>query len=204
MIRKIGVIYQDRNSFGFLLGIRDRLECEAELVAPPGPVGVQRRLTRKNAKKAWAFFKKQGVDLVVRFTDADGGRWQEIARKEREVFPDEADSVLVCGVAVNNPEEWLYLDADYLAKTLGLSSEELRNPIHRTDRIKRALTRLACGQEGQSGLVARLVRQTPEEVFRRWLQSDDALREFYSDCRKAAIRENCETANELDASIGQA
>ncbi|MFH0981466.1 MAG: hypothetical protein V2A79_08005 [Planctomycetota bacterium] len=198
MIRRIGVICQDHNSFGFLLGLRDRLRCEAELVEPPGPVGVQKHLTRANAKRAWEFFKTQGVDIVVRFTDADRDLWQEVSRKEWEVFPSEGATVFICGVAVNNTEEWLGLDADYLVRVLSLPRGALDDATARTGRIKSALAQLARGGDDKSAVVARLVRNAPPDVFHRWLRVDEALRHFYTECRNAAARENCETPNELE------
>lgn len=198
MITKIGVIYEDRISRGFLYGLRDRLRCDAEFVDPPGGVPRAPRLPRKGVKRAWRYFQKQGVELVVRFTDADRDRWQDVRRHELDVVPDQASSVWICGVAVNNPEEWMCQDIPYLAETLGLTQEELQDSVHRTDRIKRALARMRRAKEGQSDVVARIVRDAPPEVFRRWLK-DDALRAFYSDCRAAAKRADCETPNELDA-----
>ena len=198
MIRKIGVIYQDRNSIGFIQGLRDRLKCDAELVEQPAAIGVQQRLTRKSARQVWRYFQANGVDLIVRFTDADRDRWQEVARDERATFPDAAHAVLVCGIAVNNPEDWLALDAGYLSETLGVPAQELKDPTRRTGLVKHSLPKLARGGDGKSEVVARIVRDAPHEVFRRWLD-DDALRAFYADCRAAATAANCAPPNELDS-----
>lgn len=198
MIKRIGVIYQDRNSIGFLRGLRDRLDCDAEFVEPPARIGKPRILPPKNAKFAWAYFQKQGVDLVVRFTDADRDRWQDVRSKEFRVVPDHGKSIWICGVAVNNPEEWLCLDQEHLAGVLRIPPEDLKDPEHRTGRIKSALARLSGEQGGdKSEVVARIVRDAPPEVFRRWL-TDEALRRFYTDCRAAATAANCETENELE------
>ena len=107
MIRTIGVIYQDRNSLGFLEGVRRRLNCEARLVDPPAGIGNTRDLPRKQARLAWAHFQKNRVDLVVRLTDADRTRWQDVRRDELHRVPSGASSVWICGVAVENLEEWL-------------------------------------------------------------------------------------------------
>ncbi len=197
MITKIGVIYQDRNSIGFLRGLRDRLKCDAEFVEPPARVGKPRILPRQRAKFAWLYFRKQGVDLVVRFTDADRDRWQEVRREELERVPPEARAMWICGVAVNNPEEWLCLHVHHLAAILEVPPDQLDDPAARTGVVKRALAALTRTDAGQSDVVARIVRNAPCEVFRRWLE-DDALRKFYSDCRAAAARAECETPNELD------
>ena len=199
MITKIGVIYQDRNSLGFLLGLRDRLKCRAQFVDPPARIGRPQVLPPKGAERAWAHFKERRVDLVIRFTDADRNRWQDVRRDEMAVVPDEAKSMWLCGVAVNDPEEWMCRDAEYLAEVLSIPPEELQNPANRTGRIKRAIGLAAVqSNEDKSETVARIVRDAPAKVFRRWLE-DDALRSFYSDCRAAATADECETHNELEA-----
>ncbi len=199
MITKIGIIYQDLNSLGFLQGLRDRLGCTAEFVPPPAAIGKQRVLTRKQAKEAWRRFKEKGVDLVVRFTDADGKRWQKTQRDELQRVPDEARSSWICGVAVNNPEEWLALDVAHLASSLNRPPAELADPEKRTGVVKHAIDELAQRNgRKKSEVVARIVRDAPADVFRRWLKND-ALRKLYSDCRLAATRANCETPNELEA-----
>jgi len=197
LIRKIGVIYQDRNSLGFLRGLRDRLKCEAELIEPPTVIGKTRQLPRRQARLAWMYFQQHGVDLIVRFTDADGNRWAQVRRDELKVFPDSAHSICVCAVAVENVEDWLALDVEYIAELLHLTPSELRDPVHRSGRIKRALSRQRASAEGQSDITARIVSDAPRDVFRRWLE-DSALRRFYEDCRAAATRVDCETPNELD------
>lgn len=201
MITKIGVIYQDATSRGFLEGLRDRLKCTAELIDPPIDVPGQ-QLPRRKAKLAWAHFQKKGANLVVHFTDADGQPWRQVHQRQtsEKVVPKEAASMWLCGVAVNNPEEWLYLDNPYLEKTLELSPEDLRDPVHRTDRIKRAIGLAAVrSNEDKSETVAHIVRDAPPEVFRGWLKKDKALRTFYSDCLGAARLADCVTRDERDA-----
>ena len=199
MITKIGVICQDASSLGFLRGLRRRLECEAEFVGPPAPIGKNSLLTTKNAKMAWEYFRKKNVDLIVRFTDADKARWQTVRRRELDVFPDEARDLLVCGVAVKNVEDWLCIDTHYLAESAGIPRTDLADPQHRTGRIKRAIQGLANSGVGKSDVVEKLVADADPEVFKRWLV-DESFRGFYTDCRAAASRANCETPNELEPS----
>lgn len=197
MITRIGVIYQDRNSLGFLRGLQARLECNADLIEPPAAIGTTRHLPRKHTKWAWSYFQKKGVDLVIRFTDADGARWQEVRRSELSRVPSEAQSIWICGVAVDNPEDWLALDLDYLAPILQRSRAELQDVQNRAGVIKRAILELACAMEGYHDVVERIVRETPTSVFHRWL-NDSALRAFYTDCRSAAAAADCPTPNELE------
>ena len=197
MIRKIGVIYQDANSLGVLCGLRDRLTCEAEFISPPSRLGITRDLRPRLARLAWRFFTTRGADLVVRFTDSDQGRWQDVHRGEIRVAPPEGQSQWLCGVAVRNVEEWLCLDLDYIANTLEIPPSELDDPASRTGRVKRALIEARRGDEDASEVTARFVREAPRAVFRRWL-GDSALRAFYTDCRAAAAAADCETPNELD------
>jgi hypothetical protein len=198
LIRRIGVIYQDQNSLGFLRGISDRLRCQAEFIDPPAAIGREQRLTGKHARDAWRYFRAKDVDLIVRFTDADGDRWQDIKRKEMSTFPNQASSLFVCGVAVDNPEDLLSLDPAYIAPILGVPPAHLTNPATRSGLVKSALARLTRNGEGASEIVARIVRDAPSPVFRRWL-GDKALRTFYTDCRSAAKAADCETPSELDA-----
>lgn len=197
MITKIGVIYQDANSIGFLRGIRDRLKCRAEFIGPPTPIGKTRDLPKREALKAWKYFQKKGVQLVVRFTDADRTRWQDVRRREFQRVPDDVKSIWLCGVAVENVEGWLYLDTEYLSGALGLDHSRIGDATTATAHVKKAIIRTRTPDENGSDVVARLVRDAPSAVFRRWLK-DRALRAFYSDCRDAAARADCQTPNELD------
>jgi len=197
LIRTIGIIYQDRNSLGFLDGIRKRLNCDARLVGPPAGIGNTRDLPRKQAQLAWAHFQKNQVDLVVRLTDADRTRWQDVRRDELERVPLEARSIWICGIAVENLEEWLCLEPGYLAEALAIPKSELSSPQNRTGVVKNAVAMRRRTEEDSSEVVARIVCEAPVGVFRRWLR-DDALRCFYSDCRDAAKQADCETPNELN------
>ena len=194
MIAKIGVICQDRNSFEFLAGLRDRLKCKAELIEAPAVSGNTQRLHPRSVKNAWRYFHKRGVDLVIRFTDADGSRWQDVKRDESLTVPDEARSIWICAVAVDRVEDWLCLDRDYLAGCLSLEPSDLQ-PQNRTGVIKHTAARHRA--LGETNVVARIVGDAPRHVFHRWL-NDEALRSFYSDCRGAAKAHDCETPNELE------
>ncbi len=196
MIRSVGIIFQDRNSAGFLAGIRARLNCDATLVDPPAGIGNTRDLPRRQARLAWEYFQKKQVDLVVRLTDADSTRWQDVRRDELKRIPAEASSIWICGVAVENVEQWLCLEPAYLADTLAISKSDLSSPENRVGVIKRAVLMRRHADEDPADVVARLVREAPARVFHRWL-SDDALRRFYRDCRDASKRANCDTPNEL-------
>lgn len=196
MIRKIGVICEDARSRGFLIGLRDRLDCRAELVESPFPSPTH--LTRKTAKKQADSLQKCGVDLLVRFVDADGRRWQDVEREERSLFPDTYREMLVCGVAVENVENWLALDAEYLASSLHLDPNESQGTALVTGRVKKAIAVQAHDPVAKSEVVARVVRECPDPVFANWLKKDKALRAFYDACRQAANRASCETPNELD------
>ena len=199
MIQKIGVIYQDATSLGFLKGIKTRLGCDAELVLPRPPIGKPQLLPARKARLAWEQFHKDGVDLVVRFTDADRARWQEVQRRELRAFPNDARSFLICGVAVNNPEQWLALDPIYCRQMLHISEENWSSAPDLTGIVKRAVARAAeATGEDKSEFVAGLVRNAPLEVFRLWLQ-DPSLSAFYKDCRAAALQSNCPVPNEMDA-----
>ena len=196
MITRIGVIYQDANSGEFLRGLKDRLQCEAEIVEPPTPIGKQQVLTLKEANKAWKYFQKKGVDLVVRFTDADQDRWQDVQRWEKERVPPGAESIWIIGIAVENVEQWLCLDQDYLKDKLQLAPGDLKDKNTRTGQVKRAI-KIRRSRGGGESVVSGLVREAPPTVFKRWLK-DKALNAFYSKCKDAAKDSDCEIPNELE------
>ncbi len=199
MIRKIGLIYQDRHSAGFLRGLCDRLECKATLVVPPAAIGKTQVMPRRQIRLAWKYFQHKGVDLVVRFTDADGSRWEDIQRDEISRVPDDAQSIWICGVAVNNVEEWLCLDVNNLANLLGIEASAIPSGDAQTGTVKRLIFQNSSIDESSDDVVARIVRKTPARVFRRWLQQPSLL-SFYKDCRAAAMRAECQTPNDLDSS----
>lgn len=185
MIRRVGIICQDANSRGFLMGLQQRIGCPAELEEPTIAVGRSSTMTRRQAKLAWLDFQHKGVDLIIRFTDADVARWQDVRRQELAVFPSEARSLLVCGVATANVEEWLALEPHYLAGQLEVPEAELRTSKSLAALIKSRLLRIQGAEENRSDVVARLVSGASVQVFRKWLENE-ALRTFYDDCRAAA------------------
>ena len=119
MIERIGAIVQDANSLGLLRGLQARLNCQAEIVEGPRAIGKSSTMKSKQGRIAWAEFQKKTVDLIVRFTDADKGRWQDVRRHELEsVFPKDARSILVCGVARHHAQ------VDVLARLLAALTEQ--------------------------------------------------------------------------------
>lgn len=201
MIQRIGVLCQDRISFGFLEGLKRRLKCGAELIEPTtGSLAKSTMMTTRQARLAWAALHKNGIELLVRFTDADEHRWQEVARHELNVFPPASSSLIVVGVATRNVEEWLAADLDYLSSFLNIDRVSLESDPNRSDAIKGAIARSRSPDEPESAVVIRLVEGAPANVFRAWLQND-SLRRFYADCRAAALRDTCETPNELEADV---
>jgi hypothetical protein len=194
MIRRVGVIYQDVISLGFLEGFKKRLACDAELLTPPAGVGTTRNMTRRQARRAWTYFRKKAADVIVRFTDADRARWQQVRRDEIAVFPEPARSLLVCGIAVNNVEEWLSIDPGWLAGQLDIEAAALRNDPRRSDVLKDAIRRKPRPGERISEVVEKLVLSAPNSVFKRWLE-DPALAAFYDDCRRIAELHGCQLAN---------
>ena len=188
MIDRIGIIYQDAYARGFLEGLQSRLQCKAELVPPSTSAGRSRHMTKAQARKASNYFRNRregSVDIVIRFTDADGKRWQDVKRDETSIFPDDAAELLVCGVAVENTEEWLASDPDYLARALEIQPADITNARDKSSVIKAAINRTLADGERVSDVVARLVQETPPHVFKRWL-ANEAFRDFYEGCRAIA------------------
>jgi len=195
MIQKIGIIVQGPNDRGFLMGIRDRLGCHAEFIGSRNR-GKNKISVRRDARANWLFFQHQNVDLVVRLTDSDADRWQDVKRKETGSFPEEMRSLLVCGVAEGTVEKWMSLDRSYLEQQLGIAESEVISREHMVGRIKSALQRHHSGLPYDQ-VVSDLVRQAPSEVFKKWLKNP-SLRAFYEDCKSAALRErDCPVNDEL-------
>lgn len=190
MIQKIGVIFQDVNSLGLLKGLRTRLGCNADFVPPPAPVGRSVTMTRTQAKIACAFFRKQGVDLIVRFTDADDQQWQHVRTSELATLRQFASASVVCGVAVRNTEHWLARMR--VAQSLGISLPAGADP---TDHVKAAISKAKNPYEDASSTIARLVSEAPTSSFKACF-ADSAFTTFYDDCRAEASLAGCDTANE--------
>ncbi len=199
MIRRIGIVCQDRNSFGFLQGLQRRLNCQAELIEPEtGALGKSTTMTRRQGTIAARELQRRNVDLIVRFTDADGQACNDLRRHERAMFPESLGAILVVGVAVENTEQWLCLDRNYIGNALGIPNVAALSLEQLTGVIKSAIERARLPEEPVSEVTARLVAQASSEVFRHWLNADKALRDLYQECRLAALRADCEVPNELD------
>jgi hypothetical protein len=155
-------------------------------------------MSRTQAKLAAAYFERLGVELIIRFTDADANRWQEIRHLELGAFPDRFASMVVCGVAVENVEQWLGLDRGYIGEALGIPGAARLGRQELTGAIKSAIARGRSPDEPVWEVTARVVGNAPGEVFRAWLRADAALHDFYRDCRAAALRGNCPVPNELE------
>jgi hypothetical protein len=196
VIRNIGILCQDRNSFGFVLGLQRRFGCHAEVFEPTGVPLQSTMLTRAQAKLASLQMEQVSADLIIRFTDADRLRWQNVKRHELEMFPPNVRPFLVCGVAVNNVEEWLALDLNYLAHRLSVPVELLQPVEDRSGVIKRAIANLHRLDHEAFEIVANIVVNAPPEVFKTWLR-DESFASFYSDCRAQATRVGCQVTNEL-------
>ncbi len=198
MIRRIGVICQDRNSYGFLEGVKRRLGCDAVLIEPAtGALGKSTTMTRKQARLAAADLTKKNVDLIVRLTDADQSRWQTIRQHELDAFPEELKSLIVCGVAVENTEHWLSLNFGYLSDALSVPNLAKLPGKQRTGVVKNAIARHRESDKPAWDVTAQIVADAPTAVFRSWLAIDDSLRSFYEDCRAAALQVGCQVTNEL-------
>lgn len=195
MIEKIGVIYQDPTSLGVLLGIRDRLGCTAELIPPKPSIGAPRLLPSRQIKKAVKYFLSQRVDLIVRFTDADGQGYQDTERTEVQRVPEQYREIWVEGVAVENVEDLLCRSRNNLAEVLGIQVSELECAMTAGGRVKHLIAELFGAGEKTSEAVRRFVRELPEAAFRRWLQ-DSSFRRFYDACRRAAALQDCEVRSE--------
>lgn len=190
MIQKIGVIVQDANSIGLLNGLRRRFGCQADFIQPQPPVGKSTYLTRKQARAACAYFKQQGVDIIIRFTDADNDRWQDVKRSETNLLGKYSQVPIVCGVAVRNTEHWLFRMG--VAAQLGVIPQASADP---TDHVKGALDRMTPSGAKKSDYVAGLVAGQSPESFKQAF-SCDALSDFYRDCRAIAKQFQCEVTNE--------
>ena len=203
MIRNIVLIGQGPNDIGFLEGLRDRLGCHAEITDYRDEPILRKKGTLTRPKDARLIINRclsrQPVDLVVRLTDGDTKRPQDIARKERTRFPERIDSLFICGVCDRDIEAWLTLDVSHLARTLGFDPTEL--PVDREARsafIKNRITRSLQQDQTYTAFVADFVRQAPSSVVKRWL-ANPAFSAFYDDCRAAAERHDCEVTNLRDA-----
>lgn len=195
MIRRIGVIVQGPNDYGLLMGLRDRLGCDAEFV-PARIRGKNRRSVRRDALNNWRYFQQKGVDLVVRLTDSDSERWQDVLREERQGFPEDMRGILVCGVTEGTVELWLTADRRFLESQLGIPRSEHISDADIVGRVKSAFVQRSPLRRYDEA-VQKLVREAPPETFRQWLRQP-SLRDLYEQCRDAALREHdCLVHDEL-------
>ena len=144
--------------------------------------------------------------MIVRLTDADVHRWQDVRRGEQETFEGvrggqrALDGVtgipLVCGVAVRNTERWLNLMQRYLAEKLDIPLAVFVASKDCTGLIKNALKRVQRLDQNASDVVAEIVKEAPTSAFQAMLKHK-SFRRFYSDCRAEALKANCEVSNEL-------
>jgi len=82
VIARILVVGQGPNDMGFLEGLRDRLGCDAELIDYSANPHLRKRgsYTKTNdARLIWE--RRENADLIVRLTDGDVDRPQEVRRK---------------------------------------------------------------------------------------------------------------------------
>ena len=194
MIRKIGIIYQGANDRGFLEGLKRRLGCDAEFV-DSRTRGRNKLSIGRDAAKNWSAFKAKGVDLVVRLTDSEGSRWQDIKKKEIERFPEDMKGVLICGVNQFAVESWLAIDRGFLEEEVGIPASEKISSNDLVGRVKSAISRHDFSLSSKE-VVRHLVESAPLAVFKRWLK-EPSFRGFYDDCRGAAKRQNCPINDEV-------
>jgi hypothetical protein len=200
MITCVLVIAQGPNDIGFLMGLRDRLGCGAELINYQADPRLRQRsslLKRGQAKLICEVSLNQyPVDLIVRLTDGDTRRCHEVRNKTVEAFPENVRAMLVCGVCDRDVEHWLSLDPHYLARELEFDPSEL--PAARLERssfVKSKVSQRAkATRTSFVDVVAELVREAP---LHSWL-ANPAFADFYDQCRDAAQRRGCEVTNLRD------
>jgi hypothetical protein len=176
------------------MGLRDRLECEAEFIEPRIR-GKNKISVRRDAAANWRYFQQKGVNLVVRLTDSGIDRWQDVKREETRHFPEQMRSILICGVTSGDVEFWLACDRQYLETQLGIPASREMPASELVGTIKGAISRHPqfpdCAE-----VVRHFVLSAPAGVFRNWLK-DPSLGDLYQECRDAALREeDCPVADE--------
>ncbi len=199
MIRQILAVSQGPNDLGFLQGLKDRLGCDAKLIASSElPILRQRGsiTKRTDGRLIWDESRRLGADLIVRITDADDQPVRDVLRQECQKYPEEAHSVLLCGACDPDIEHWLSLDLDYTMEQLDFNDTDYPKQRHdRSGFIKQKLQNTRQDQESFSERVARFVREAPPETMRIWLDNA-SFSHFYDDCRRMAIQHSCEVRNE--------
>lgn len=193
MIRRILVVAQGPNDVGFLKGLRDLLECDAELttcLADGKEARLRDHVTRSRQDAQYIWDQRGEVDLIVRLTDGDTAKPQDTLRAELARWPEQAREMLICGVCDRDVEHWMCLDVDYAARALNFDKGRL--PERREERsgfIKNRI-REQCPSGEYDTFVARFVAGAPRETIRRWLQNP-AFRQFHDHCVRAARRHDC-------------
>jgi hypothetical protein len=190
---------QGPNDIGFVRGLKQRLHCPAELVDYERVSALRRRGTfvrKRDAREIVRHHCRQGADLLVRITDGDQNRPQEVSRREQKAF-QELESRVIVGVCDRDIEHWLAIDTGYIAEKLDFNQKELPEDRQgRTGFLKKRinahcrLTRLE-----PSEFIEAYVRDTPPVTFRRWLKNH-SFGPFYDACVAAAARDDCEVNDE--------
>lgn len=185
MIEHVAVVWQGPNDIGFIAGLRDRLGCAAKLVR------ARRRgnkyIAKHEAKKIVVGLMGERFDLIIRLTDSDAEDWRQVQRVETDNWPDQVRSQLVCGVAEGTIEVWLALSRGYLEKQFGIPANEILPRSALIGRVKAAL-RKSVPAGDYADRIRHFVADAPKEVMRQWL-TDASFRDFYVQCRDAAIRD---------------
>lgn len=201
MIRRIAVIAQGPNDVGFLHGLKDRLRCDAEIV-DYSTVPILRRRNKYTPPKEMRLILRhvKDTDLLVRLTDADKDRWQEVTRREAGCFSQQFAGRFICGVCDRDVENWMLLHKPYAARVLHFQPEDI--PSDRADRsrfVKSKISSILGGQRDHIGFVARFVREAPADAFAIWLK-DPAFSRFYDECVAAARQVDCPVNDERSPS----
>lgn len=200
MISCIGIIYQGANDKGFLMGLRDRLGCEAEVIWHEPNRGKNKLTRRREADYICSDLLNRGAQLVVRLTDAGEDPWHTVRNEEHDNFPASIQPILICGAVPGEIECWLSRDRYYLEAQFGVPASQQFAAGELTGRVKSSLR--STGPLDWAEAVRSFVKNAPATVFRRWLE-EPSFKSFYEDCRNAAMRENdCPINDELRGSEG--
>lgn len=186
MIERVAVVWQGPNDIGFIMGVRDRLKCAAQLhkARRRGNKFLARREASKIVKELMFGLR---FDLIIRLTDSDDDDWRDVKNQEVQKWPDDVRAQLVCGVAQGSVELWMTTARDYLEDKLGIPADERIAPAVLVRRFKNAL-RASAPAGNYDELVRKFVTEAPKHVIKTWL-SNPSFRDFYVQCRDAATRD---------------
>lgn len=184
MIHRIGCIVQGPNDLGFLMGLRQRMGCDAELVQL-AIRGANKLTLRSQAQQVAQHIERERVDIVIRLTDADDPRepWQQVKRTEHDRFPASVASLVVVGVTTGGIESWITADRPYLEASLACSLNNVTDARELISLIKEAM-RKHPRKPDYAQVMADLVAKAEVGVFRSWLDAQPSLQRFYMDCRR--------------------